>query len=209
MSATRFFQNATIWLFMAISAGVILLSLSAEEKEPNHPALTTTGRSKYRGPDALYVPTPWDTVERMLELAEVRKEDLVYDLGSGDGRILIAAARKYGCRAIGYEIDQRLVQQSRERVRQEGLEHLVRIEHGDLFKADLSNADVVAVYLPGPLLERLLPQLDKLRPGARIVSHQFEIPNRPPAKVLYVNSEEDGERHRLMLWKAPLNAVER
>jgi len=162
----------------------------------------TTG--KYRAPDAIYVPTPGDVVEKMLELAEVKKENLVVDLGSGDGRIVIAAAKKYGSKAVGYELDERLIQESRANVVRSRVEPLVRIEHEDIFAVDLIGADVVAVYLPSPLLERLLPQLAKLRPGSRIVSHQFEIPGFPPHKTLAFQSQEDGDMHRLHLWIAPL-----
>ena len=130
--------------------------------------------------------------------------DLVVDLGSGDGRIVVLAAKKYGSRAVGYEIDPRLVAQSREKVKSEKLEKLVRIEHEDIFTLDLSDADVVTVFLPSPLLQRLLPQFQKLKPGARIVSHQFDIPGVPPTKSRRVTSSEDGDKHTLFLWTAPL-----
>ncbi len=159
---------------------------------------------KDRAPDAIYVPTPDDIVEKMLELAQVKKTDAVYDLGSGDGRIVIAAAKKFGCQAVGYEIDAKLVAASRDTVQKTGLQQLVRIEHEDIFTVELGGADVIALYLPPPLLQRLLPQFKKLKPGARIVSHQFEIPDLKPAKTLTVQSKEDGEQHKLYLWTAPL-----
>ncbi|PYI87167.1 MAG: 50S ribosomal protein L11 methyltransferase [Verrucomicrobia bacterium] len=163
---------------------------------------------KDRAPDAIYVPTPPDIVEKMLELAALKKDDVAYDLGSGDGRIVIAAATKYGCKAVGYEIDPKLVNSSRETVLKKELQHLVRIEHEDIFTVDLSGANVIAVYLPSPLLQRLIPQLEKLEPGSRIVSHQFEIPGIKPDKVITLQSKEDGDQHRLLLWTAPLKKVE-
>jgi tRNA A58 N-methylase Trm61 len=159
---------------------------------------------KDRAPDAIFVPTPQDVVEKMLELAKVDKKDLVVDLGSGDGRVVITAGKKYGCKAIGYEIDPTLVKLSREAVQKEQLQERVRIEHEDIFTLDLSQTDVVAVYLPANLLQRLLPQLQKLKPGARIVSHYFEIPGIKPDSVTSIVSNEDGNPHKLYLWKCPL-----
>jgi SAM-dependent methyltransferase len=140
----------------------------------------------------------------MLELARTSKKDLVYDLGSGDGRIVIAAAKKYGCKAVGYEIDAELVKLSGQEAQKSQLQDLVRIEHEDIFTRDLSSADVVAVYLPPRLLERLLPQLAKLKPGARIVSHYFEIPGYKPDQAATIECQEDGNRHTVYLWTAPL-----
>jgi hypothetical protein len=105
---------------------------------------------------------------------------------------------------VGYEIDERLVRESRESVQRNQVELLVRIEHEDLFKVDLSGADVIAVFLPPPLLERLRPQFEKLKPGARIVSHQFAIPGIKPGQTLTAESKEDGEKHSLYLWTTPL-----
>lgn len=161
-----------------------------------------------RGPDAIFVPTPEEAVAAMLELAQVRKEDLVYDLGSGDGRVLIAAARKAGCKAVGIEIDAELVALSRKRIDEAGLGDLVSIEHADLFTTDLSAADVVALYLPSRLLERLRPQLEKLKPGSRIVSHHFPIPGVRPERTEQVESAENSDKHRLYLYTAPLIAEE-
>jgi predicted RNA methylase len=160
-----------------------------------------------RAPDAIFVPTPHDVAARMLALAGVKKTDVVCDLGSGDGRIVIAAARTYGCRAMGYEIDAELVKESRDAAAKDAkVAELVRIEHQDLFTADFSGADVVTVYLPPRLLERLRPQLAKLKPGARIVSHFFEIPGVKADKSESFESTDDGDRHTLHLWTAPLKA---
>ncbi|MHC1767745.1 MAG: cyclopropane-fatty-acyl-phospholipid synthase family protein [Verrucomicrobiia bacterium] len=154
--------------------------------------------------DGIFVPTPEDIVARMLALAEIGPSDVVYDLGSGDGRIVAAAAQLYGSKAVGYEIEEELVAQSRDLVRETGVEKLARIEHADLFTADLSEADVVAVYLPPEALARLVPLLQELKPGARIVSHQFLIPDYPPDRQVRAVSNEDGEPHHLYLWTAPL-----
>jgi ribosomal protein L11 methylase PrmA len=124
-------------------------------------------------------------------------------LGSGDGRFLITAAKKYGCKAVGYEIDPRLVNLSREAVQKEKLDQLVRVQHEDMFTADLSSADVVVVYLPSPVLQRLLPQMERLKPGSRVLSHQFDLPGVKPKSASSLASTEDGDQHRIFLWTTP------
>ena len=157
-----------------------------------------------RVPNAIFVPTPQDVVEKILAAAKVGKDDVVYDLGSGDGRIVIEAARKSQCRAVGLELDRDLVTLSRERVSDAKLEKLVTIKEADLFDADFSEATVVTVYLYPGLLKRLLPQFEKLKPGTRIVSHQFEIPDFPAETKLTVESQETGAKHSVYLWTTPL-----
>jgi outer membrane protein assembly factor BamB/SAM-dependent methyltransferase len=161
-----------------------------------------------RVPRPVFVPTPQDVVAGMLELAAVDKDDVVVDLGSGDGRIVIAAAGKYGCRAIGYEIDEELVAVSRERVESEELGPLVTIEEQDMYTADLSKVDVVAVYVYSSALEKMKLQFERLRPGARIVSHFFAIPGVEPTEVVELESEETGNTHKILLYEAPLRASE-
>jgi SAM-dependent methyltransferase len=143
----------------------------------------------------------------MLELASVKKADLVYDLGSGDGRILITAAKKYGCKAVGIEIEPELVKLSRDRAKKEGVERLVSIEQKDIYTVDLREANVVTLYLLPEQLKRLMPQLKTLKPGSRIVSHQFELPGFTPGKAITVESKEDGGKHSAYLWTAPLKAT--
>ena len=179
-----------------------------EKLRPDPKTIATAGpdsqpRSR-GGPRSVFVPTPHDVVEKMLELAAVQKKDVVYDLGSGDGRIVIAAAKKYGCRAIGYEIDRELVELSRDKAREAGVERLVTIEGKDIFDADLSSADVVAVYLLPKQLEELIPQFQTLKPGSRIVSHYFGIPGIEPEKTFLIESRDDGEEHTIYLWTGPL-----
>ncbi len=158
-------------------------------------------------PDAVFVPTPQDVVERMVKAADVKRGELVYDLGCGDGRVVVTAARLRGCRAIGYDIDPECVRLSQENVREHGLDRLVKIERRDIFTLELAEADVVMLYLSPELNERLLPQLARLKPGARIVSHAFEIPGMSPDRVLTVPSEEDDLDHKIYIWTAPLTTV--
>ncbi len=157
-----------------------------------------------REPDILYVPTPQFVVDKMLEMARVKKDDLVYDLGCGDGRIVVTAAKKYGCKAIGYDIDPDRVKDSLENVRKSQVQHLVTIEQQDIFKLDLSEADVVTLYLLPELNERLIPQLQKLKPGSRIVSHEFKMGDAMPDEVVQVKSEYDDSSGVIYLWTTPL-----
>jgi outer membrane protein assembly factor BamB/precorrin-6B methylase 2 len=176
------------------------------ELPPKGPPTLATSRSATtnKQPDAAFVPTPHDVVARMLELAGLKQSDLVYDLGSGDGRIVVAAAKTFACKAIGVEVDKQLVEQSKENVRTAGVESLVQISQADLFEQDLSRADVVALYLPTNLMDRLLPQLEKLKPGARVISHFFKFTDVSPVKSVQMDSRDDGDRHEIHLWIAPL-----
>jgi predicted RNA methylase len=139
----------------------------------------------------------------MLELAEVKKRDLVYDLGCGDGRIVVAAAKKYGCKAVGYDIDPKRVKESLANVEKNGVGHLVAIEEKDIFTLDLSKANVVTLYLLSSLNVKLIPQLEKLKPGSRVVSHDFRMRGVKPEKAVNFKSK-DGTTHKIFLWRAPI-----
>ena len=155
-----------------------------------------------RGGDVPYVQTPAPVVEAMLALAEVGPDDVVYDLGAGDGRIVIAAARWRGARGVGIEIDPDLVRQARLAAERAGVADRVRFETRDLFTADLRAATVVTLYLSPDLNARLRPRLlAELRPGARIVSHQFPMADWTPSRT--VRLTVDGREHVLYLWIVP------
>jgi ribosomal protein L11 methylase PrmA len=141
-----------------------------------------------RGPDVIYLPTPQEVVEDMLRLANVRKGDVLYDLGSGDGRIAVTAARLYGIRAVGIDIDPERIREANENARQQGVEKLVTFRQQDLFTSDFREATVVTLYLLPDLNVKLRPQLmAQLKPGSRVVSHQFEMGTWKPAKKLESN----------------------
>jgi SAM-dependent methyltransferase len=163
---------------------------------------------KVRAPDVIFVPTSQDVVDKMLELAEVKKDDLVYDLGCGDGRIVVTAAKRYGCKAVGYDIDPQRVEESLENVRKNKIGHLVRIEQKDIFSLDLSEASVITLYLLPRLNVKLIPQLEKLKPGSRIVSHDFRMKGVEPDKVVKLTSTEDHTEHKVYLWTSPLKKKE-
>jgi SAM-dependent methyltransferase len=151
-----------------------------------------------RTPDIHFVPTPDEVVEAMLRLAGVEKNDIVYDLGSGDGRIPIAAARRFGARGVGIDLDPKLVAQATRSAQEAGVADRVRFVEGDIFEADISEATVVTLYLLTSINERLRPKLLKdLRPGTRIVSHQFRMGDWQPEREAVVDFRP------LFLWRVP------
>ena len=151
-----------------------------------------------RTPDIHFVPTPDEVVEAMLRLAEVDANDVVYDLGSGDGRIPIAAARRFGARGVGMDLDPELVAQATRSAQEAGVANRVRFVEGDIFESDISPATVVTLYLLTSINERLRPKLQKeLRPGTRIVSHQFRMGDWDPEREIVIDFRP------LFLWRVP------
>ena len=141
----------------------------------------------------------------MLEMAQVTKDDLVYDLGCGDGRIVVTAAKKYGCKAVGFDIARKRIKESLANVEKNNVGHLVRIEQKDIFTLDLSKANVITLYLLPELNVKLIPQLEKLKPGSRIVSHDFDMEGVKPDEVVEVSIDNEYyERHTVYLWTTPL-----
>ena len=147
-----------------------------------------------RTPDIHFTPTRHNIADAMLQLAGVGPADVVYDLGSGDGRIPIIAAQKYGARGVGIELDPRLVELSWRTANEAEVASRVRFIVGDLFSADLSEATVVTTYLSSSMMRQLEPTLRALKPGTRIVAHHFGMPGWPPDRRIKVDEAE------LMLW---------
>jgi predicted RNA methylase len=151
-----------------------------------------------RAPDVYFAPTRQAVADAMLALARVTPEDVVYDLGSGDGRILILAAQKYGAHGVGIEIDPKLVALSRQLADEGGVGERVTFVEGDLFTADISTASVVTLYLSATINAELVPKLTReLRSGARVVSEQFPIAGWVPNQVVQVSGQT------LYLWRIP------
>lgn len=159
---------------------------------------------KSHTPDVVYVGTPYDVVSKMLELAKVKKQDMLYDLGCGDGRMLVLAAKKCGCRGMGYDIDPERVLAARENVKRNGVGHLVTIAQQDLFTLDFSHADVLSLYLLPEINTKLLPQFEKIKPGSRLVFHDYDIEGIEADKTIRVTSNEDNASHTLYLYITPL-----
>ena len=195
MDCTRKFRRAA-FLGLALLAATAARGIPARgpDQPPPKPA---------REPDVVYVPTPQEVVDKMLELARVKKDDLVYDLGCGDGRIVVTAAKKYGCKAVGFDIDPERVKESLENVRKNKVGGLVRIKQEDMFTLDLSKANVITLYLLPSLNVKLIPQLEKLKPGSRIVSHAFDMRGVKPKRVVQVPTSDSGTR-TVYLWTVPL-----
>lgn len=151
-----------------------------------------------RTPDIHFVPTPDEVVDAMLRLAEVGPDDIVYDLGSGDGRIPIAAARRFGARGVGIDLDPKLVAQASRSAQDAGVADRVKFIEADIFEADIANATVVTLYLLTSINERLRPKLLKeLRAGTRVVSHQFRMGDWKPDREAVVDYRP------LFLWRVP------
>jgi predicted RNA methylase len=190
---------------LAVGASATLLAgLVLHSFAQNTPAAVDQPAS--RVPDVVYVPTPHAVVEKMLEMAEIKEGDVVYDLGCGDARILVAAAKKYGVKAYGFDIDPVRVQESLENVRTNNVEHLVTIRQADIFTLDLREASVVTLYLLPELNVRLMPQLAKLKPGSRIVSHDFDMRGAKPAEAHRMEVKRDNGNsvsHNIYKWVVP------
>jgi ribosomal protein L11 methylase PrmA len=172
-------------LLAALAAGAPVLAQTA-------PDLTL------RQPDVVFVPTPQQVVDAMLKLAAVKPGDVVYDLGSGDGRIVIAAAKRKGVRAVGIDIDPKRIEEANANAKKAGVASRARFVQGDLFEADFSEASVVTLYLLPRLNEKLKPRLlAELKPGTRIVSHGFEMGDWKPDDVRSVGNTT------IYLWTVP------
>lgn len=178
---------------LVIAAAMLAASAALAASAPA-PAPVTGARE----PDVIYLPTPPKVVDAMLEMAKVRKGDVLYDLGSGDGRIPIAAAKKYGIHAVGVDIDPVRIKEARANAAAAGVSDKVTFRQEDLFKTDFSEASVVTLYLLSSLNEKLRPRLlAELKPGTRIVSHAFRMGDWEPEKT------RDVEGSTIYFWTVP------
>jgi SAM-dependent methyltransferase len=172
--------------------------------------LTAQSAKPVRAPDVPYVPTTEQAVQAMLKLADVKKTDVVYDLGCGDGRIVIAAANKYGARAVGIDINPVRINEAKENARKAGVEKLVRFEENDLFQADIHEASVVTLFLLSDVNLKLRPRLlRELKPGSRIISNTFDMGDWKPEKTVTVDDSPSDENDysglskTLYMWTVP------
>jgi precorrin-6B methylase 2 len=180
---------------IAATVAATLLVLAAPAQDANR-----------QRPEVPYVPTTEEAVAAMLKLADVKKTDIVYDLGCGDGRIVIAAAKNFGARAVGIDIDPVRIGEAKDNAQKAGVEKLVRFEENDLFKADIHEATVVTLFLLSTVNLRLRPKLlQDLKPGTRVVSNTFDMGDWKPEKEVTVGNPDEQSylSHRLYLWTIP------
>jgi len=184
---------------MLIGSGTMVgCSQKTDPTQSSQSGVQAQDESSSRDPDVPYVPTPQNVVDRMLELANVSEDDIVYDLGSGDGRIVITAAQTYGARGVGIEIDSQRVQEARKNAEEAGVADLVEFRQGDLFEADISEATVVTLYLLPSVNLKLRPKLfDELAPGTPVVSHDFDMDGWKPEQTVEMGSDT------IFLWTIP------
>jgi len=171
-------------------------------------AAAAQGPQPKREPDVVYVPTTPEAVQAMLKLADLKKTDVLYDLGCGDGRIVVAAAKDFGAHAVGIDINPVRIAEAKENARKAGVENLVRFEENDLFEADFHEASVVTLFLLNSLNLKLRPKLlEQLKPGTRVVSNTFDMGDWKPEKEATVGDDsEDSYSYlskKLFLWIIP------
>jgi predicted O-methyltransferase YrrM len=184
-----------------ISAGCSQTPVANESTQISTPAGTTPSQP-LRQPDVVYVPTPPAVVDRMLSIAKVNRNDVLYDLGSGDGRIPITAAQKFGIRATGIDINPQRIKEANTNARQAGVTDRVRFLNQDLFQSKFGDATVVTLYLLPELNVKLRPQLlSQLKPGTRIVSHDFRMGEWQPQQTAQV--QVNGRTHNIYFWTVP------
>lgn len=192
-------------LRLALLGLVATVSAATAQVTPPPPAGDDSYRPRFgqTGKDVVWIPTPDALVQRMLQAAKVTERDLVYDLGSGDGKIPIAAARDFRAKAVGIEYNPELAELARRNAQRAGVGDRVRIITGDIFANDFTEATVITLYLLPDLNRRLMPQLLKLKPGTRVVSHAFKMADWEPDETI-------GESDRdAFLWIVPANAAGR
>ena len=194
------FKKYTVYLVMLAGLLVFAVTPLTADESTEEPVFIQT-------PDVVYVGTPYDIVSQMLKLAKVKKDDVVVDLGCGDARMLVLAAEKYGSKGIGYEIDPVMVRESRKNVEKNKVSDLVEIIQEDIFKVDISKADVLPVYLLPEMNLKLVPQFETLKPGSRLVFHNYDLEGYIPDKKIEVISNEDNSKHTLWLYTTPLKKV--
>ncbi|MCC6533734.1 MAG: class I SAM-dependent methyltransferase [Burkholderiales bacterium] len=188
----RLNRPAAIVLF---ASGLIAAALAgaarAEQPQPASLHIAQAAAPAARTPDVIFVPTPQSVVDEMLKVANVKKGDVLYDLGSGDGRIVITAAKRFGVRGIGIDIDPQRIAEANDNARKEGVSHLVTFKQTDLFTTDIGEATVVTLYLLPRLNVKLRPKLfAELKNGTRIVSHAFDMAEWEPEKHLKVEGRD-------------------
>lgn len=193
----RLYKQYTRHLIIIATFFILAATPLVAEENTDEPIFMQT-------PDVVYVGTPYDIVSQMLHMADVKKDDIVVDLGCGDARMLVLAAQKYGSKGIGYEIDPVMVRESRKNAAKNNVSDLVKIIQADIFTVDISDADVLPIYLLPEMNLRLVPQFETLKPGSRLVFHNYDLEGYVYDKKIEVISNEDNSKHTLWLYTTPL-----
>jgi SAM-dependent methyltransferase len=189
-------RHRALVLALAVALTIVLDTLQGPQSVVNTLIASFKGERPERPPDIPFVASPHAVVDQLLRLARVTPNDVVYDLGSGDGRIVIAAARTYQARAVGIELDPKMIRLATRNAERAGVARQVAFREEDLFQADISDATVVVLFLDPSMNQKLRPKLEaELRPGARIVSHAFGMSEWTPEKTIMV------ARRPLFLWQ--------
>ena len=191
------FKQYTRQLFIIATLVILAVMPLVAEENTDEPVFIQT-------PDVVYVGTPYDIVSQMLHMADIKKDDIVVDLGCGDARMLVLAAQKYGVKGIGYEIDPVMVRESRKNAERNDVSELVEIIQADIFKVDISDADVLPIYLLPEMNLQLVPQFETLKPGSRLVFHNYDLAGYIYDKKIEIISNEDNSSHTLWLYTTPL-----
>ena len=189
------FRLVTIVLGLVIAFGYYAGRTVAQPPDEDQPSRT---------PDCVYVGTPYDVAAKMADVAGIKNGDRVCDPGCGDGRVLIAAAQRYGCRGTGYELDPRLAAEARQIAKKRSVDRLVDVQIKDIFTVDYRPYNVVLMYLLPDMIVRLLPEFEKLKPGSRIVAHDYGIRGVYPDKTESLISNEDNVEHTIYYYTLPL-----
>jgi cyclopropane fatty-acyl-phospholipid synthase-like methyltransferase len=168
--------------------------------------LVTVNRVSLAQDSIPFVPSPMHVVHKMIEVAEIKKGDILYDMGSGDGRIVIEAAKKFGIKGVGIDLNPELVAKARENAVKEGVSHLVEFRAQDGLTVDISEATVVTLYMFKWFNNALRPKLQNLKPGSRVVAHDFDIDDWKPTRIEHIGPPTDGtsdyaESRTLYIWK--------
>ena len=188
---------AVVRILAALLAGYIAIGYACAQGSAPAATADVTPHIGQVSKDSVWVPTPERLIRRMLQLADTTRDDVVMDLGSGDGRVPIYAARHFGSRAVGVELEANLVRLSLDKARAQGVAHLTRFIAQDLFEVDLTQASVITLYLSPGAMVKLKPRLLALKPGTRIVSHQFTLEDWEPDETVRVEGRTG------MLWLVP------
>ena len=193
-------------LLLTLAGAIVLAAFGVRES-----LYRTTDPSRFKPDplprkkrDAPFITSPDTVVQAMVDLATIGKDDLVYDLGCGDGRIVIAAAERTGCRGVGIDIDPVRICEAQENAKKHGVDQLVEFVEQDVFKVDLREADVVVMYLLPWMANELVPQFDVMQPGARIVAHDFGMEEIEPEQTIEVPLPDSNEKRTLLLYVTPL-----